>query len=92
MYGKLLLPPPPPAPPASMGLEALKRDVTNENGLGREVGFSSRFCFGVVTWDKLFPSNFLGLKYKVVLQLYRLCLLANFPASTITIGAESSFR
>ena len=63
----------------------LKRDVTNEKGLGREVGFSSRFCFGVVTSDRLFPSKVLGLKYKVLLQLSRLCLLANFPASTITL-------
>ena len=38
-----------------------------------------------MTSDSLFSSKDLGLKYKVVLQLSRLCLLANFPASTITL-------
>ena len=37
-----------------------------------------------MTTDRLFSSKDLGLKYKVVLQLSRLCLLANFPAITIT--------
>ena len=39
-----------------------------------------------MTSDRLFSSSDLGLKYKVVLQLSRLCLLANFPASTITLA------
>ena len=37
-----------------------------------------------MTSDRLFSSKDLGLKYKVVLQLSRLSLVANFPASTIT--------
>ena len=52
---------------------------TGESG----VRFSSRYCYSV-TSDRLFSSKLLVLKYKVVLQLSRLCLLANFPASTIT--------
>ena len=55
----------------------LNRDVTNEKGLER-VRFACGFSFLL--------SKDLGLKYKVVLQLPRLCLLANFPASTITLG------
>ena len=38
-----------------------------------------------MTSDRLFSWKVLGLKYKLVLQLSRLCLHANFPASTITI-------
>ena len=37
-----------------------------------------------MTSDRLFSSKDLVLKHKVVLQLCRLCLLANFPASMIT--------
>ena len=38
-----------------------------------------------MTSDRLFSWKVLGLKYKVVLQLFRLCLHANIPSSTITI-------
>ena len=47
-----------------------------KKGLGRE-----RFLFfSFWSSDRLFSSKVLCLKYKVVLQLSRLCLLANFPA------------
>ena len=55
----------------------MKKDWDRERG-----SFFFSFCFGVVT--DLFLSKDLGLKYKVVLQLSRLCLLANYSASTIT--------
>ena len=44
-----------------------------------------------MTSDRLFSSKDFGLKYKVVLQLPRLCLLANFPASTITAGGVQPY-